>query len=101
MAAERRARWVMMLTGLMLMLALGMVARADLPLATAAQAIPQKGIPVEQLAQFEAEHQVEVYTLYYDFDNDGDIDIAYALDGPIRIIENRATTAGESRPAGQ
>ena len=101
MAAERKARWVMILTGAMLLLALGLVAKVDWPLATAAQAIPQTGVPAEQLAKFEAEHQVEVYTLYYDFDSDGDIDIAYALNGPIRIIENRTTPAGEMQPAAQ
>lgn len=92
MAAERRAHWVMIITGAMLVTALGLVAKVDWPLAGPAQAIPQAGVPQQELARFYAEHQIELYTLYYDFDSDGDIDIAYAVDGPIRIIENRGAT---------
>lgn len=99
MAAELKARWVMVLTGAMLMLAVGLVAKADWPLAAPAQAIPHTGITAEQLAKLEVEHTIEVYTLYYDFDNDGDIDIAYALNGPIRIIESKPATDNAPPPA--
>ncbi|HNW91723.1 MAG TPA: hypothetical protein PKM88_02310 [bacterium] len=98
MAAERRARWMMVISGLLLMMAIGLVAKADLPLAAAAQAIPQTGISPANLEQFNQEHQIELYTLYYDFDHDGDIDIAYAMEGPIRIVENQSVPTAVPLP---